>query len=82
MLDPAERRALALLAALPAGKTTEEVMFGLGYKPPLIAELAHAGLVRTTSERLNGCTSRKRGGGRWGVSHDEASRSRGEPAAV
>ena len=52
MLDPAERRALALLAALPAGKTTEEVMFGLGYKPPLIAELADAGLVRTTSERL------------------------------
>jgi hypothetical protein len=52
MLDPAKHRALALLAALPAGKTTEEVMLGLGYAPPLIAELADAGLVRTTSERL------------------------------
>jgi len=52
MLDPAKRRALALLAALPEGKTTEEVVLGLGYTPALIAELANAGLVRTTSARL------------------------------
>jgi len=48
MLDPAKRRALALLAALPEGKTTKEVVLGLGYPP----ELANAGLVRTISERL------------------------------
>jgi hypothetical protein len=51
-LDPAKRRALALLAALPEGKTTEEVMVGLGYTPALIIELVDAGLVRTSSERL------------------------------
>ena len=50
--DPAKRRALALIAALPAGKIKEEVMLGLGYTPALIAELANAGLVKTISERL------------------------------
>jgi hypothetical protein len=42
-LDPNKRRALALLAGLPEGATTEKVLLGHGFTPTLIVELVDAG---------------------------------------